>query len=96
MATRPAANNGLGFSFALAHGELEKIERFLTILPDSPAVYSEWKRLVVRHGVLGSKVHDARLVATMNVHGIRRTLTFNTDDFARYDVEAVHPSSLLT
>jgi predicted nucleic acid-binding protein len=95
VATRPVANNGLGFSVALALRELEKIERFLTILPDSPAVYSEWKRLVLKHGVLGSKVHDARLVATMNVHGIRRILTFNTDDFARYDIEAVHPSSLL-
>jgi len=96
VATRPVANNGLGFSVEVALGELEKIERFLTILPDSPAVYGEWKRLVVRHGVLGSKVHDAKLVATMNVHGIRRILTFNTGDFARYDIEALHPSSLVT
>jgi len=94
VVTRPAPNNGLGFSVALALGEMEKIERFLTILPDSPAVYSEWKRLVVQHGVLGSKVHDAKLVATMNVHGVRRILTFNTGDFARYDIEAVHPSSV--
>ena len=88
------ASNGLGFTVALALTELEKIERFLTVLPDSPAVYGEWKRLVVRYGVLGSKVHEAKLVAMMNVHGIRRILTFNTDDFARFDVEAVHPSSL--
>jgi len=65
VATRPVSNNGLGFSGALALAELEKIERFLTVLPDSPAVYAEWKRLVVRHGVLGSKVHDAKLVAAM-------------------------------
>jgi len=95
VATRPAANNGLGFSVAVALGEMEKIERFLTVLPDSPAVYWEWRRLVVQHGVLGSKVHDAKLVATMNVHGIRRILTLDTDDFTRYDVVAVHPSSLL-
>jgi predicted nucleic acid-binding protein len=95
VATRPVANNGLGFSIELVLAEAEKIERFLTVLPDSPAVYAEWKRLVTRHGVLGSKVHDARLVATMNVHGIRRILTFNTADFSRYDVEAIHPSVLL-
>ncbi|MGA2596236.1 MAG: hypothetical protein ABSH09_04400 [Bryobacteraceae bacterium] len=95
MATRPVVNNGLGFSVALTHGEVEKIERFLTILPDSPAVYVEWKRLVIRHEVLGSEVHDAKLVATMNVQSIRRILTFNTGDFARYDIEAVRPSSLL-
>ena len=96
VATRPAANNGLGLSVALTLSEVEKIERLLTVLPDSPAVYNEWKRLVVRHGVMGVKVHDAKLVAMMNVHGIRRILTFNTDDFLRYGVEAVHPSSLLT
>ncbi len=75
---------------------MEKIEQFLTVLPDSPAVYAEWKRLVVQHSVLGTKVHDTKLVATMNLHGVRRILTFNTDDFARYDIEAIHPSSLLT
>jgi len=96
VATRPVANNGMGFSVVLALAEVEKIERFLTVLPDSPAVYAGWKRLVVQHGVLGSKVHDAKLVATMNLHGIRRILTFNTDDFARYDIEAIHPSSQLT
>ena len=95
VATRPTANNGLGFSLDLALGEIEKIERFLTVLPDSPAVYGEWKRLVVRHGVLGSKVHDARLVAAMNVYGVRRILTFNTGDFSRYDIEAVDPAFLL-
>ncbi|MGB7722241.1 MAG: hypothetical protein WBL65_20240, partial [Bryobacteraceae bacterium] len=96
VATRPAPNNGLGFSVALALGEMEKIERLLTLLPDSPAVYGEWKRLVVQHSVLGSKVHDAKLVATMNVHGIRRILTFNTEDFTRYDIEAIHPLALLS
>ena len=95
VATRPAAYNGLGFSVALTLGEVEKIERFLTILPDSPAVYGEWKRLIVQHRVLGVKVHDAKLVATMNVHGVRRILTFNTGDFARFkNIEALHPSSL--
>jgi hypothetical protein len=40
------AANGLGFSVALVLSEVGKIERLLTLLPDSPAVYSEWKRLV--------------------------------------------------
>src|SRR5450432_2413623 len=96
VATRPIANNGFGFSVALALGELEKIERLLALLPDSPAVYGEWKRLVIKHGVLGSKVHDAKLVAAMNVHGVRRILTFNVGDFARYQIEAIHPASLVS
>ena len=35
--------------------------------------------------VQGVKVHDARIVAAMNVHGITRIVTFNADDFRRYD-----------
>jgi predicted nucleic acid-binding protein len=96
VATRPLANNGLGFSVALTLGEVGNIERALTLLPESPATYGEWKRLVVEHGVLGSKVHDARLVAAMKVHGVQKILTFNTADFTRYAVEALHPASLLT
>lgn len=92
--TRPVANNGLGFSVAQALAEVEKIEATLTLLPDSPAIYSEWKRLVIKHSVLGAKVHDTRLVASMNVHGVGRLLTFNTGDFARFGIAVLNPSSV--
>jgi len=95
VVTRPVANNGLGFTVAVAAAEVAKIEQVLTLLPDVPAIYGEWKRLVTQHGVLGSKVHDARLVAAMNVHGVRRILTFNGDDFIRYQIEVLNPSVLL-
>jgi predicted nucleic acid-binding protein len=92
--TRPITANGLGFSPAFALGELGKIEAVLALLPDSAAAYEEWKRLVSTHAVIGGKVHDARLVAVMNVHGVRRILTFNTSDFARFEIEALHPSTV--
>jgi hypothetical protein len=50
--------------------------------------------LVVKHSVLGAKVHDTRLVAAMNVHDVGRILTFNVGDFARYGIEVLHPSSV--
>jgi predicted nucleic acid-binding protein len=96
VATRPTENNGLGFSAAMAWGEVTNIERALTLLPDSPAAHDEWKRLVIEHGVLGAKVYDARLVAAMNVHGVTRILTFNTADFARYPIEAINPATVAT
>ncbi len=38
VATRPAGHNGLGFSVALTLTEVGKIERALTLLPESPAM----------------------------------------------------------
>jgi len=96
VATRPIERNGLGFSIALVLREVGIIEQSLALLPDSPAIYSEWKRLVVEHDVQGVKVHDTKLVAAMNVHHVPRILTFNTADFVRYRVEVVHPASLLS
>lgn len=95
VATRPAQHNGLGLSTALTLAEVEKIEAAFELLPDTPAFYPAWRELVVRHRVIGAKVHDARLVAAMNVHGVRRLLTFNAGDFARYGIEVVQPGAVL-
>jgi predicted nucleic acid-binding protein len=94
VVTRPIASNGLGFSTAQARAEVEKIETVLTLLPDSPATYPEWKRLVAKHNVQGVQVHDTRLVASMNVHGVRQLLTFNSGDFVRFGIELLHPSTV--
>lgn len=52
-------------------------------------------KLLVSRGVSGVQVHDARLVAAMRVHGVKRILTFNDKDFVRYaDIEAVHPRAI--
>jgi predicted nucleic acid-binding protein len=92
--TRPPSNNGLGFSVSVAGAEVIKIERVLVLLPDTPALYEEWKRLVAQHQVIGSKVHDARLVASMLVHRVGRILTFNTADFVRYRIDVLHPATV--
>ena len=75
VATRPAANNGLGLSLEFVFRDVEILERELRILPDDPEIYHEWKRLVIAHRVTGVKVHDAGLVAAMRVHRVERILT---------------------
>jgi len=90
-ATRSPAQNGLGLAVAVALGH---IERVFELLPDHPAIYEHWKRLVTTHGVIGNQVYDARLVAAMTVHGVGRILTFNAGDFARYRIEVIHPSAV--
>jgi predicted nucleic acid-binding protein len=94
VATRPATNNGLGFSVAITEREVDIIERTLTLLPDSPAAYAVWKDIVAKHQVLGSKVHDARLVASMLVHGVGSILTFNGGDFTRFGIGILHPAAV--
>ena len=84
VATRAVAVNGLGLTHEEVLAEVQHIEGLLTLLPDSPGIYTEWKRLVTEHRVQGIKVFDARLVAVANTHGVGSILTFNAADFRRY------------
>lgn len=95
--TRPTNRNG----YALSPGEADRrarlFEERLRLLPDSSLVHEEWRRLIVAHEVSGAQVYDARLVSAMRIHGVKRILTFNEKDFARYsDIEAVHPQAIST
>lgn len=93
--TRPLARNGFGLSIEKAEREVRVVEAGMTLLPDSEATYREWRDLVVRHGVSGVQVHDARLVAAMHVHGVRHILTLNADDFRRYEgIVVLHPENV--
>jgi predicted nucleic acid-binding protein len=93
--TRPLVRNGLGLTVAEAESEVRAIEAGMSFLPDSEAVYREWRRIVVQHGVLGVQVHDARLPAAMYVHRVSHILTLNVADLNRFSgLTAVHPSSL--
>jgi predicted nucleic acid-binding protein len=93
--TRPVDHNGYGLLPQEADRRARFFEERLRLLPDSLAVHEEWRKLLVTQSVSGVQVHDARLVAAMRVHGVKRILTFNARDFARYvDIEAVHPRSV--
>jgi predicted nucleic acid-binding protein len=95
VATRPASANGLGMSPVEAERLVESLELLFPLVPDSPDVYKEWRRLVSSAGVSGVKVHDARLAAVMIANGLTHILTFNTGDFKRFPgITAVHPQDL--
>ena len=97
VSTRPReARGGLGQPLAEARKRLAKIERIVEVLLEPDGIYAEWKRLVYDHDVAGVKVHDARLVATMNLCDIRDILTLNPTDFHRYGWLRVHtPATVL-
>ena len=74
---------------------MSQLEAVLLLLPDVPAIFPEWRRLVTAHGVEGVDVFDARLVAIMHVFGIRDLLTFNGADFTSYPaLNVTDPSTI--
>lgn len=91
--TRPIERNGFGLTVNEAENQVRAMEAGMILLPDGQAVYEEWRRIIVRFGVSGIQVHDARLAAAMYVHRVNHILTFNVADFRRFDgLIALHPS----
>lgn len=91
----PTARGGLGLSAEQTERKVRLIERYFVLLPDSIATFKEWRTLVTSQGVLGLAVHDAKVVASMHVHGVTHLLTFNETDFKRYSsITAVNPSNV--
>lgn len=84
VASRPVDANGFGWDARQTEQEVGKLLNFFLFLDDTPAVFQHWLALVTAHTVTGKQVHDARLAAVMEAHGIADILTFNTRDFARY------------
>jgi predicted nucleic acid-binding protein len=96
VCTRPATvRGGLGLSVEATEMRLRLLERHFPVLPDSPSIYQNWKRIVLANKIVGVNVHDARLVAAMIVYGITHILTGNVKDFDRYvAVTAVLPEDI--
>lgn len=95
VATRPVANNGLGFTIEEAQQELAKLESFFQIATENLASYASWKELLIAHRISGVQVHDARLAAVMKANGITKIVTFNVKDFTRFSgIEPIHPDSV--
>lgn len=97
VTTRPVENNGLGQTITAADQVLRNLEQAFPRLPEPAEVYDLWRELVVRFGVSGVKVHDARLIALMLANDIVRILTFNAGDFRRFQVlgiRAVDPGEV--
>jgi predicted nucleic acid-binding protein len=68
----------------------------LRFLGDNPLIFQHWVQIVSLRGVQGKQVHDARLVAVMQVYQIQNLLTFNGSDFRGYSgIIPVDPASVI-
>ena len=66
---------------------LENVRIFrneFTVVEDNPFVLDTLLDLLQKVTVAGKQVHDANIVATMQVHGVRHLLTHNVADFNRF------------
>jgi predicted nucleic acid-binding protein len=91
----PSARGGFGLSPTETERRARVIEHYLDLLPDNLATYHEWRRLIITHAVSGAAVHDARLVASLKVYRVTALVTFNVDDFRRYqDITVITPLML--
>jgi len=72
------------------------LERFVMVLREPGSAYRTWKSLVLTHRVSGRQVHDARLAALMSAYRIRRIVTLNPSDFARFPaIEPLTPTDVM-
>ena len=96
VCTRPAtARGGLGLDSVETDRRLRLVEAGFSLLSEPPTAYSIWRQLVVAHAVRGKQVHDARLIALMQAHGITHVLTLNGADFTRYPgIVAIDPANV--
>ena len=93
--TRPLAQNGFGLSTGETDRIARVIERDFEFLADSRDVHDRWRQLLVMHDVKGVQVHDARLAASMYIHGVTQLLTVNVRDFKRFSgLRALHPAEV--
>lgn len=85
VCTRPSGENGLGMDVDFAAKRLDELKDAFEVLDETPAFRPTWEALVREHQAKGKSAHDARLVAGMKVHGLSSMVTFNKQDFMRYE-----------
>ena len=85
VATRPQEVNGLGLQVADATANVREFLRSIHLYDETEEVARRLHLLAARHALHGKRLHDANIVATMSVHGIRALVTQNPGDFAPFD-----------
>jgi len=81
--TRPGLLTGT-IPIASLIGDVQSFSTQFHVAEDGPDVTANLLVLLQQIPSAGKQIHDAKIVATMQTHGVPRLLTHNTDDFTRY------------
>jgi len=85
LATATRLNaSGSGIPRADIFENLQTFQHEFTVVEDTRLVAAALETLARSVAVAGKQVHDANVVAAMQVYGIRYLLTNNGEDFARF------------
>ncbi len=84
VATRPTEVNGLGIDAVSAVANATAFRQRLRLLEEDERVADRLREILLRIPCRGKRIHDGNIVATMLVHRVRRLLTTDPDDFARF------------
>jgi len=69
---------------ATTQAQYSAIQMRFQMAPDPLQLHETWLKTVVENDVKGRQVHDARIAASMRLHGIEKIITKNVKDFRRY------------
>lgn len=96
VCTRPtSARGGFGFSVEQTERKVNIIQKYFQLLPDNPATFYEWRKLVSDYKISGLQVHDTKIAASMNVHNISTLVTFNEKDFKLFiGINVINPKDI--
>jgi predicted nucleic acid-binding protein len=84
VATRPVEANGLGLEPGAALANVRELRRVLRLLPEERPILPAFLRLLEEVPCRGRRIHDAHVVATALVHGLKAIVSLNTGDLAPF------------
>jgi predicted nucleic acid-binding protein len=91
VVTRPQGDV-IPMSTGEAWTTVKALDDLFDVLEGGASSFARLLDLVALHEVKGRMIHDANIVATMSVHGVRRLLTANPADFRRFaDIIDIEP-----
>jgi len=90
VATRSQEANGLGLDSADALNNTEAFRQRLVFFDETEAVSIKLRLLTKNYRLIGKRIHDANVVATMLTHSLSKLITENQGDFSVFsEVETV-------
>lgn len=72
--------------------EIDSLLAQTVLLTENESTTKKLIDLGESYQVMGKQIHDANIIAIMLTHGLNRLLTFNPDDFKRFnEIEVILP-----